>query len=416
LQRLKTLNINNKETSESLNYFNKDHILNSLPYPQIGANTTSHTPGSSSITSSSTYSTSSTTHSIQTLSDSPFEIEKISKAFAKENLKFILNENLKSDITQLSLVLEKRFNKLSQIVDCQKNVEQEFTSLMNEIKNFENELNMVIEKNSEFITKNQNFLIRNEILKTFIDKMIITKEERDNLINKSLIDDSFFKLILKLKQIKFDIVTLERNSENFSKTLLFSIKENFQIVEDLMNEKIVLYLKNLFRSKTKFEFSEFKNVVNTINFLREKENYLNFILKEFTQMRKKFLDKILRNKFLKISKLDEVFASLIEDFEFHFLKEFVILYNLFSSEGNYEQQSEIFTLLNYDSENCMESTMKNLEKLIEEIIKKNFNGEGKLQTQTHTNKNEFYIHNLNTILYVMEELFYENVNLKVRIK
>jgi len=346
--------------------------------------------------------------------DQPFEIEKIYKIFSKENLKICLNENLKSDIKELSLFLDKRIKKISQIVSYSKNSENEFCNLQAEIKNFESELNLVIEKNSEYMTKNQIFLIRNEILQTFLNKIIITKEEKDNLMNKSQIDDLFFKLILKLKRIKFDIITLERNSEKFSKTLLFSIKENFQIVEDLMNEKIVLYLKNTFRQKTNFEVGEFKNIISTINFLKEKENYLNFILKEFTQMRKKVLEKILRKKFLKLNKLDEVFASLIEDFEFHFLKEYVILFFLFNTEldiFSYEEQNEIFYLLNYDLEKCKDDVMKNLEKLIEIIVRKDVKEISKSKMQ---NRNDFYIGNMNTILYVLEELFYENVNLKVK--
>jgi hypothetical protein len=63
-----------------------------------------------------------------------------------------------------------------------------------------------------------------------------------------------------------------------------------------------------------------------------KESYMPFMIVLFSfiyssyQMRKKNLEEIIRNSYLKFSKLEEIFKRLIEDFEFNFLKEFLLIF------------------------------------------------------------------------------------------
>jgi len=158
-----------------------------------------------------------------------------------------------------------------------------------------------------------------------------------------------------MKNLKNEIKVIERGSESFSKTLLFSIKENYNIIDDLLNEKIVIFLKNNFRSKKFFENEEFEIINLCIGYLTGKENYLNFVLKEYTGMRKKILEEALRNKYLKINKLDEIFKFLIQDFEFYFLKEFISLFCLLNNNSedynqifNKEDRENILKLINFD--------------------------------------------------------------------
>jgi len=62
-----------------------------------------------------------------------------------------------------------------------------------------------------YLRNNKNFLIRNEIIKTFTEKISITKEEKDNLIDKSLFDERFFSLIDKVFNIKSNIKIIEKS-------------------------------------------------------------------------------------------------------------------------------------------------------------------------------------------------------------
>ena len=50
-------------------------------------------------------------------------------------------------------------------------------------------------------------------LKTFIEKISITKEEKDNLVDKSNFDERFFNLIDKLVNIKANIQLIEKSKQ-----------------------------------------------------------------------------------------------------------------------------------------------------------------------------------------------------------
>lgn len=349
-------------------------------------------------------------------------IEKISSIYNPTNIKQTIDSSLNSDIKNLSSFLEPQMKNIQQIISNQKNIEHEYKITITNLNSKESEINEVIENYSNYLNKNKTLLIRNEILNSFVQKINITKDEKDNLVDQNLFDEKFFKLIVKMTEIKNDIKVIERNSEHFSKNLLFSIKENYNIVDELVNEKIVIYLKKLFRTINdkrsnikKFSIEEYKNILLTLGYLSEKENYLNFILKEYTQMRKKNLEEIIRNSYLKISKLEEIFKRLIEDFEFNFLKEFLLIFCFFNDNElfNFSDHQEILNFLNYhetlESESGSDldhSSEKNKKDILNNLLSKIKNSKLNSLRKDYN----FYIPYLNQILFIIEELFYVNIN------
>ena len=68
-----------------------------------------------------------------------------------------------------------------------------------------------------------------------------------------------------------------------------------------MNEKIFIYLKSVFRSNQNITLTDLNNIKKALSFIYKKENYLNYIVKEYTQYRKKLLDDYLKKKYLSIT-------------------------------------------------------------------------------------------------------------------
>jgi hypothetical protein len=324
-------------------------------------------------------------------------INKVCTTLNPDNVKQIIESKHNSDIREIVKLKEPIVHSLSNgVVNNHKHLENEYQSIIKEITSKEANINEIIEYYGDYLKHNKNFLIRNEILKHFLDGVVITKEEKDNLLNKTLYDEKFFKLIFKMNDISHNIKVIDRNNEKFSKNLIFSIKENFNIMDDLLNEKIVLFLKNLFRSSLDvMDYEQFKNMKNTLFYLREKDNYLNFILKEYTQMRRKLLEETLKKKYYKITKNEDIFQILIEDVEKHFLKEFILLFILFNNDDDLSAEEEHICLELFNN-NINEGKFERLlPRLVGNKKMKDFN---------------FYVTYLNTILYSLDELFYENVN------
>ena len=63
-----------------------------------------------------------------------------------------------------------------------------------------------------------------------------------------------------------------------------------QGADEMLNEKIVIYLKHQFRSKTTFSLKEYKDIIILLTYLHNKDQYIKFVLNEYTQMRKKFIE------------------------------------------------------------------------------------------------------------------------------
>ena len=195
---------------------------------------------------------------------------------------------------------ETNMKKLNEILLHEKIIQNEYQNILTSIKNNEVKINELIDFYFDYLKYNKGFLIRNEILSTFLDKVLISKEEKENLANQELFDETFFMLINKMNSMKDNIDVIQKNSASFSKTLLMSIKEHFSLIDEMLNEKIVIYLKHQFRSKTTFTLKEYKDIILLLTYLHNKDQYIKFVLNEYTQMRKKFIEEQLRSKYYKI--------------------------------------------------------------------------------------------------------------------
>ena len=231
-------------------------------------------------------------------------LTSIQTTFAKEKITSLLEETLFSDMKVLLSHHETNMKKLNEILLHEKIIQNEYQNMLTSIKNNEVQINELIDFYSDYLKDNKGFLIRNEILSTFLDKVLISKEEKENLANQELFDETFFMLINKMNSMKDNIDVIQKNSASFSKTLLMSIKEHFSLIDEMLNEKIVIYLKHQFRSKTTFTLKEYKDIILLLTYLHNKDQYIKFVLNEYTQMRKKFIEEQLRSKYFKISNKD----------------------------------------------------------------------------------------------------------------
>lgn len=282
------------------------------------------------------------------------EISELSSIFSRNYIKSAFEKAYFSQIEKLNDSISSRISNLENILFNYKTIEEDHAKIISNIISKEDDIDSMLNFKSDFFNNNKNFIIRNEILKNFLDKVMITKEEKDNLLKKNLFDEKFFKLIKKLFEIKYFIKVLERNSENFSKNLIFSIKENFGIMDDLLNEKIIIYIKDMLRSSERFfanknffsnnqksfynnlyqEFLKEFDIDNwliALSYISEKENYKNFIIKEYVNSRKKIIENILKQKYLKLNKIDLIFENLISDAKIFFLKEFLLFQVFFGN-------------------------------------------------------------------------------------
>lgn len=340
----------------------------------------------------------------------------ISNDYSLEKINSVLEEKLFSGMKLLLSHHETNMNKLNEILLHEKIVQTEYQNMLNAIKNNETQINELIDFYSDYLKDNKGFLIRNEILSTFLDKILISKEEKENLANQDCFDEVFFNLITKINNMKDDIDVIEKNSGSFSKTLIMSIKEHFSLIDEMLNEKIVLYLKHLFRTTKKFSMKEYKDIIVLIGYLHNKDQYIKFVLNEYTQMRKKNIEEILKKKYFKISnkQYEEIYKNLNEDFILYFEKEFILINYFFDSENTALIQEEgekkeilisslvdsnnIYYLLTVDN---LDEKIEEIKKILEEIMIKL----GK--TLCKTKDLSTYVVNLNSILYVFEDLFFQ---------
>jgi len=365
------------------------------------------------------------------LIDKTTEISDISQIFSSQSIKRLFETQYFEKIDKLNKTINSKISNLENIVSHYHKLENNCNEILNNVTTKENEVESMLNFNGEFFNNNKNFLIRNEILQTFLDKIIMTKEEKDNLLKKNLFDEKFFGLIKKLFEIKYYIKILERNSEKFSKNLIFSIKENFNIMDDLMNEKIVLYIKEILRNSEKFfsnknifnnqknyynnlyqEFSKEFNIDNwiiAISYVSEKDNYKNFIIKEYVNSRKRIIENILKQKYMKINKIEFVFENLICDTKIFYLKEFLLFQVFF---GN-----NILIEINLNQTGNTKKEEKSEDNISIENIE---NTELKMSSSDNNKKNLFFeenLLNLNTKEKLMlYKYFFNNFNFSNEIK
>ena len=342
------------------------------------------------------------------------EYENKDKNLSEINILYSPNEviskfekTLFNDMKSLLTHYKENIDKVNEILMHEKIIQNEYKEITKAIHDNEKEINEFIEFYSDYLKDNKGFLIRNEILKTFLDKILITKEEKDELNinedNNSINKNKNFSLITKMENLRDNIDVIQKNASNFSKTLLMSVKEHYNTIDEMLHEKIVIYLKNFFRyNKRTFLENEFKEVLILLNYIKEKDKYLSFVLNEYTQMRKKVCEEILKEKYLSLhsKNFDEIFTSLNEDFIFYFMKEFILINFFFVNEirdNSLLLRSDILSLLNYPEN---ENKDLNIEKIME------------ILSQTKNIDLTSLIGNVNKILFIFEDLFFQQTQKK----
>ena len=334
---------------------------------------------------------------------------EINKYYAPNNILNLFESSLFKDMKTITNNYKNDYDKINEILLQEKIIQEEYDKIMKEMANNEEITQTVFNFYSQYLKENKNFLIKNEILKNFLDKIILTNEERDILTSKKE-EKINFNIINKIEQIKNNIDIIQQNSTNFSKTLLQSIKKHYNLIDEMLNEKIVIYLKNYFKKyNEKIEIKEFKELKILIQFLQSKEQYINFVLKEYINMRKKFCEGIIKDKYLILSSknIDSVYTYLNEDFMFYFMKEFILISFFFiQSEFNIISNEDAYELFVYNGKNYLLSVND------KENNKKLFNKLENILSNLGKNKDKFfsfekYISNLNNILYIFDTLFFE---------
>ena len=335
---------------------------------------------------------------------------EINKYYNEDNILTIFEKSLFNDMNSITNNYKNDYDKINEILLQEKIIQEEYNKIMDEMNNNEEIIKTVFNFYSQYLKDNKIFLIKNEILKNFLDKILLTKEERDSLMSKKDSEKINLNIIQKINQIKNNIDIIQQNSTNFSKTLLQSIKKHFTLVDEMLNEKIVVYLKTYFKQiNEKISLKDFKELKTLIQFLYNKEQYINFVLKEYIIMRKKFCEGIIKDKYLILSSknIDSVYTYLNEDFMFYFMKELILISFFFiQCDYTFIKIEDAFELFVYNGKgnlmgiNYNENNIKLFNKL--ESVLNNF---GKNKEKIF--EVEKYINNLNNILDIFDVLFLE---------
>ena len=370
----------------------------------------------------------------------------------------VINE-LKKEI-EIDLLSINKFNA------TQNKIVSIYNSTVTDMSKNDTLSNDVLKYYMEYQHQNKSNLIRKEILNHFLSELNLNKEDKELLTNKpNTKSDEFFSLLLKVKRIRENISLIEKNSEHYSKNLLLSLKENIVVIEDLINENIIVYIKNLFKqhltsegrdesilglkrrpsttsitsNSTKlksFSFKEFKNMLISIHFAKSNSNYEIFLQKEYLIFRKKVIDDTLKTKYIKLtqdyeSKLDSLIVELSGEYEFLLLREILLMYTLFYNDIYLSDELKeildyvnIFNLQKSSStgtesrEEEVDIDVHNLSSLNKPKIDYQSKIEGEyrlLQKIIDTEKDsqfnfKNFITGLNTIFYPLSEWMYENFN------
>ena len=118
---------------------------------------------------------------------------------------------MNNDIVKLITKSNYYISNLYKLSNNCKSLQEEQTEILHSLTLKDSNINDMIDFYGNYLRNNKNFLIRNEIIKTFTEKISITKEEKDNLIDKSLFDERFFSLIDKVFNIKSNIKIIEKS-------------------------------------------------------------------------------------------------------------------------------------------------------------------------------------------------------------
>jgi len=330
----------------------------------------------------------------------------MSNLFSKDVIRKLLDDGLNNEIEKLISKSNYYISNLYKLSNNCKSLQEEHLDILSSLTQKDSKINEMLNFYSDYLRNNKNFLIRNEILKNFVEKVSITKDEKDNLVDKMRFDEKFFVLIDKIINIKLNILVIEKSktnsnyldNENFSKNLLYSLKENTLLIEELMNEKIFIFLKTMFRTNKTTSLTDLNNIKKSLSFIYKKENYLNYVLKEYTQYRKKLLDDYLKKKYLSIHNYEEIIVMIIDDFKHHFIKEIILIHYFFGNQQN--TNVDLYMILQmYNNSNLELKNQKEYENFLSSF-KETFKNE-KLDFAS-------FINLLNVILYSFEQITYDN--------
>ena len=351
---------------------------------------------------------------------------EINKYYDPNNILSLFETTLFNDMKTITDNYKSNYDKINEILLQEKIIQEEYSKLMSEIKDNDQIIQIFINFYTDYLKENKATLIKNEILKNFLEKIILTKEEQDSLLSKKEGEKIDFKIIQKVEGLKNNVEIIQQNSTNFSKTLLLSIKKHYTLIDEMINEKIVVYLKNTFKQfSDKISLKDFKELNILVHFLYNKEQYINFVLKEYTNMRKKFCEGLIKDKYLILSSknIDSVYTSLNEDFMYYFMKELILISFFFLSEElSIISVDEAYELFIYNGKTNKLSIDKNNDKEKEKEKDENYKSEERVDKIFSRLENvlnnlgkkkeqifiiEKYISNLNSILYIFDTLFYE---------
>ncbi len=343
---------------------------------------------------------------------------EINKYYDPDNILNLFETTLFNDMKTITDNYKTNYDKINEILLQEKIIQEEYIKLMGEIQDNDSIIKTFINFYTGYLKKNKDFLIKNEILQNFLDKIMLTKEERDSLTFKKEGEAIDFKIINKVESLKNNVEIIQQNSTSFSKTLLSSIKKHYSLIDEMINEKIVVYLKNAFKQfNDKISLKEFKELSILIHFLYHKDQYINFVLKEYTNMRKKFCENIVKDKYLILSSknIDSVYTNLNEDFMFYFMKELILISFFFLSEElsivSIEDAYDLFIYNGKTNKVSLKDIDKDENKNEERVDIIFTRLENVLNTLGKTKENIFiiekYVSNINSILFIFDNLFYE---------
>ena len=139
----------------------------------------------------------------------------MSNLFSKDVIRKLLDDGLNNEIEKLISKSNYYISNLYKLSNNCKSLQEEHLDILSSLTQKDSKINEMLNFYSDYLRNNKNFLIRNEILKNFVEKVSITKDEKDNLVDKMRFDEKFFVLIDKIINIKVNIQVIEKSKTNF---------------------------------------------------------------------------------------------------------------------------------------------------------------------------------------------------------
>lgn len=305
------------------------------------------------------------------------EIEDIVKNKSKQSklqtYDLELRESLRKEMNDY-------INLISNFTSLRDKIKHLYSLIVEEILKKESLINDLLTYYSEFKLSNKNNIIRFDILNHLLKKISFSNKEKDVLLSKNPPKNNFFELLQRVLLINENVSLIQSNSNQFSKNLVLSLKENINLIRELANERIVYYLKNSFNQvkpqqigsiessssnnhfplssnshKENFSVEILNNIIVSIIFINDNTNYVAYIQKEYINFRKKVIEESCKFKNYKfnlssVNLLVKILLTTNKQFEFLFLREALLMYVFFyDSKIFYKNELEkIVQMLNLD--------------------------------------------------------------------